>query len=151
MSVFASIGISTRVLVYAMISTLVVSFATLGASIAAHVAPEYALLGLLLGSALGASIAVYESTVFGCVVGTIGGLILAPFVYAVLDFETAYMVVFVFSLFGAILGEPLAGFWQEADLSTRFIPDDDNDPHENDPGGKTQSGTGGKKPGEGGK
>lgn len=113
-SLLAGNRVLTRVLVYAMISTLVVSFGALGASIADYIAPEFALIGLLLGSTLGAAISVHEATVVGCMAGMLGGGILAPFVFAVLDFETSYMVVFVFSLFGAFLGEPIAQFWREA-------------------------------------
>ncbi len=98
-----------------MISTLVVAFAALGIFIAAFWAPEYALVGLLVGSSLGAFIAVHESTLIGCLGGMLVGLIAAPFVYMILDFETSYMVVFIFSLLGAVLGEPLAFFWRETD------------------------------------
>lgn len=98
-----------------MISTLVVAFAALGIFIAAFWAPEYALVGLLAGSSLGAFIAVHESTLIGCLGGMLVGLIASPFVYMILDFETSYMVVFIFSLLGAVLGEPLAFFWRETD------------------------------------
>lgn len=97
-----------------MVSTLVVAFGSLGAFIASFWAPELSLIGLLLGSALGACISVYETTVVGSVIGMLTGLLTAPFVYFVVDFETSYMVVFVFSLLGAFLGEPVAAFWKEA-------------------------------------
>ena len=100
MDFLASPKISTRVLVYAMISTLVVAFGGIGAFIASFIAPEFSLLGLLVGSALGAYLSVHETTVVGCVGGMIGGLLVAPFVYYILDFETSYMVVFVFFKFG---------------------------------------------------
>ena len=118
MDFLASPKISTRVLVYAMISTLVVAFGGIGAFIASFIAPEFALIGLLVGSALGAFLSVHETTVVGCMGGMIGGLLVSPFVYWVIDFETAYMVVFVFSLFGAFMGEPIAYFWREAQLTT---------------------------------
>ncbi|HOY66914.1 MAG TPA: hypothetical protein PLP29_08495 [Candidatus Ozemobacteraceae bacterium] len=114
-SLATSARLSTRLLAYAMISTLVVAFAALGIFIAAFWAPEYALVGLLVGSSLGAFIAVHESTLIGCLGGMLVGLIAAPFVYMILDFETSYMVVFIFSLLGAVLGEPLAFFWRETD------------------------------------
>jgi len=101
-----------------MISTLVVAYAALGVFLAAYWDPEYALLGLLLGSSLGAFIAVHESTLIGCLCGMLTGMIAAPFVYMIIDFETSYMVVFIFSLFGAFLGEPVAVFWREAEDET---------------------------------
>lgn len=118
-SLAMSARLSTRLLAYAMISTLVVAFAALGIFIASYWAPEYALGGLLLGSSLGAFIAVHESTLIGCLCGMLIGLVAAPFVYAILDFETSYMVVFVFSLLGAVLGEPFAFFWREGDEDAR--------------------------------
>lgn len=100
---------------YAMVCTLVIAFGTIGAVFAANLAPQYALMGLFLGSALGAFISVYESTIIGCMAGMITGLAISPLVYIYIDFETAYLVVFVLALFGAIMGEPLAYFWREAD------------------------------------
>jgi len=117
-SLATSARLSTRLLAYAMISTLVVAFAALGVFIAAYWVPEYALIGLLLGSSLGAFIAVHESTLIGCLCGMLTGMVAAPFVYMIIDFETSYMVVFVFSLLGAILGEPFAAFWREAEDET---------------------------------
>lgn len=114
-SLAMSARLSTRLLAYAMISTLVVAFAAIGIFIAAYWAPEYALGGLLLGSSLGAFIAVHESTLIGCLCGMLIGLVVTPFVYMVLDFETSYMVVFIFSLLGAVLGEPIAFFWRETE------------------------------------
>ena len=97
-----------------MVSTVVVAFGSLGAFIATFWVPEYALVGMLLGSSLGAYISVYESTVVGCLIGMLAGMLLAPVVFLAIDFETAYMVVFVSSLFGAFLGEPINSFWLEA-------------------------------------
>lgn len=124
MNLSISSGISTRVLVYAMTSTIVVAFGSLGALLAGFVAPEFSLLGLLLGSVLGAFLSVHESTIVGCVVGMLFGLVAAPFVFFVVDVETAFMVVFLFSLLGAFLGEPIAHFWREAQAAT----DPDADP-----------------------
>lgn len=111
-------GISTRVLVYAMSSTIVVAFGSLGALIMGALAPEGSLPGLLIGSVLGAFLAVHESTIVGCVVGMLLGLCTAPFIYFVLDQETAFLTVFLFSLLGAFLGEPIAHFWREAHTAT---------------------------------
>jgi len=103
-------------MVYAMICTLVVAFGSIGAVLAGNVSPQYSLMGLFLGSALGAFISVYESTIVGCMSGMLAGLVVAPLVYYFLDFETAYLVTFVLALLGAIMGEPLALFWREAEL-----------------------------------
>ena len=114
MSILASSRQTTRVLIYAMVCTLIVAFGSMGSIFAAQLGPQYALMGLFLGSALGAFIAVYESTVIGCMFGMFGGLIIGPLVYLFIDFETAYLITFVLALFGAIMGEPLAYFWREA-------------------------------------
>lgn len=115
MSILASERQTTRFMVYAMVCTLVIAFGTIGAIFAENFAPQYALMGLFLGSALGAFISVYESTIVGCMAGMITGMAVAPLVYLFIDFETSYLVVFVLALFGAIMGEPLAYFWREAD------------------------------------
>ena len=124
MNLTASVRISKRVLIYAMISTLVVCFGSIGTFIGAYFAPEFALVGLLLGSVLGVFLALHESTVVGSIIGMVIGLCLGAFIYLILDFETAYMVVFVFSLLGAFLGEPFAYFWKE---STESAPDHDEE------------------------
>ncbi len=116
MSILASPRQTTRVMVYAMVCTLVVAFGSIGAVLAGNVAPQYSLMGLFLGSALGAFISVYESTIIGCMAGMLVGLLVGPLVYYVIDFETAYLVVFVLALLGAIMGEPLALFWREAEM-----------------------------------
>ena len=116
MSILASPRQTTKFMVYAMVCTLVVAFGAIGAVLAGNIAPQYSLMGLFLGSALGAFISVYESTIIGCMVGMLLGLAMAPLTYYVIDFETAYLVVFVMALLGAILGEPLAIFWHEAEL-----------------------------------
>lgn len=102
-------------MVYAMVCTLVIAFGTIGAVFASSLAPQYALMGLFIGSALGAFISVYESTIIGCMTGMLTGLLVSPLVYFFIDFETSYMVIFVLALFGAIMGEPLAYFWREAE------------------------------------
>lgn len=114
MNIVASLRVSNRVLIYSMISTLVVSFGSIGAFIGASFAPEMSLVGLLLGSVLGVFLALHENTVIGCIMGMVIGLAMGGFIFLLLDFETAYMVVFVFSLLGAFLGEPLAYFWRES-------------------------------------
>ncbi len=114
MSILASTRNSTRIMVYAMVCTLVISFGCIGALLASVMGAQYALIGLFLGSALGAFISVYEATIIGCMSGMLVGLISSPLVFYFLDFETAYLVIFVFSLLGAFLGEPLAYFWREA-------------------------------------
>ncbi|MGM0598320.1 MAG: hypothetical protein ACQETH_00765 [Candidatus Rifleibacteriota bacterium] len=115
MSLLASQRQSTRLMVYAMVCTLVVAFGSIGAVFAAHIGPQYSLMGLFLGSALGAFIAVFESTIIGCMTGMLTGLVVFPLVYYFIDFETAYLIIFVLALFGAIMGEPLAYFWREAE------------------------------------
>ena len=114
MSMLASPRQTTRLMVYAMVCTLVVAFGSIGAVLAGNVAPQYSLMGLFLGSALGAFISVYESTIIGCMAGMFAGLLVGPLIYYFIDFETAYLVVFIMALLGAILGEPLALFWREA-------------------------------------
>lgn len=114
MSMLASPRQTTRLMVYAMVCTLVVAFGSIGAVLAGNVAPQYSLMGLFLGSALGAFISVYESTIIGCMAGMFTGLLVGPLVFYFIDFETAYLVVFIMSLLGAIMGEPLALFWREA-------------------------------------
>ncbi|MBF0544832.1 MAG: hypothetical protein HQM08_10380 [Candidatus Riflebacteria bacterium] len=116
MSLVFSWRISNRVLIYAMISTLVVSFGSLGTFIGAHFSPEYSLIGLFLGSVLGVFVAIQETTLYGCIVGMIFGLFFSLFSYFLIDFDTAYMTVFVFSLLGAFLGEPFAYFFRESGL-----------------------------------
>ena len=115
MSILASPRQTTRIMVYAMVCTLVIAFGTIGAVLADSFAPQYSLMGLFLGSALGAFISVYESTIVGCMAGMIVGMAVAPLIYLFIDFETSYLVVFVLALLGAIMGEPLAFFWREAD------------------------------------
>ncbi len=116
MSILASPRQTTRFMIYAMVCTLVISFGAIGAVLAGNISPQYALMGLFLGSALGAFISVYESTILGCIIGMLAGLAASPLVYYFIDFETAYLVVFVLALLGAIMGEPLALFWREAEL-----------------------------------
>lgn len=120
MSLTFSWGFSGRVLVYALICTLIAAFGTMGAFIGNMIGPEFPLVGLMLGSVLGLFLALQQSTIVGCLVGMVTGLLLAVFVYFYIDFETAYMVVFFFSLFGAFLGEPFAYFWREANQSFDF-------------------------------
>ena len=114
MTFVASTSNSTRLMIYAIICTLVVAFGAMGAVITFKIAPKYSLMGLFLGSAIGAFISVYEATIIGCMTGMIFGLLATPVVYHFIDFETAYMVIFVLSLFGAFCGEPIAYFWREA-------------------------------------
>ncbi len=114
MSMLASPRQTTRLMVYAMVCTLVTAFGSIGAVLAGNVAPQYSLMGLFLGAALGAFISVYESTIIGCMAGMLTGILVAPPVYYFIDFETAYFVVFIMALLGAIMGEPLALFWREA-------------------------------------
>lgn len=106
-----------RLMAYVLVCTLIVAFGAIGSVLAGNFGEQYSLLGLFLGSALGAFIAVYQSTVVGCITGMIVGMFLAPLLYFYIDFETAYLAVFICSLIGAILGEPVASFWQEADYS----------------------------------
>ncbi len=115
MSILASPRQTTRLLVYAMICTLVIAFGAIGSVLAANVAEQYSLMGLFLGSALGAFIAVYESTVIGSMAGMLIGLLVGPMIFYFIDFETAYLTTFVLALLGAVMGEPMAAFWREAD------------------------------------
>ena len=114
MALIASSTNTTRIMIYAMVCTLVIAFGAMGAVLSFKIAPQYSLMGLFLGSAIGAFLSVYESTIVGCVTGMIVGLCTAPIIYYFIDFETAYMFVFVMSLFGAFIGEPIAYFWREA-------------------------------------
>ena len=123
MSLLASPRQTTRVMVYAMICTLVVAFGAIGAVLAGNVGDQYSLMGLFLGSALGAFISVYESTVIGSMAGMLIGLMVGPLIFYFIDFETAYLSAFVLALLGAIMGEPMAAFWREAD----HIDSDEND------------------------
>ncbi len=102
---------------YALVCTLIVAFGAIGSVLAGNFGEQYSLLGLFLGASLGAFIAVYESTVIGCIVGMLVGVLISPVLYHFIDFETAYLAVFISSLIGAILGEPIASFWHEADYS----------------------------------
>jgi uncharacterized membrane protein len=122
MSLLASTRQTTRLMVYAMICTLVISFGAMGAIFASHIGPQHALMGLFLGSALGAFISVYESTIIGTLAGMIIGLFASPLVYYFIDFETAYLMIFIFALLGAFMGEPLAYFWREAN---NFEPEEE--------------------------
>lgn len=114
MSILASPRQTTRFMIYTMICTLVIAFGTIGAVLAESISPPHALMGLFLGSALGAFISVYESTIIGCMAGMITGLVISPLIYFFIDLETAFLMVFVMSLFGAIMGEPIVYFWREA-------------------------------------
>ena len=128
MGLTLSFGFSSRILIYALTATLVAAFGTMGAYIGAYVGPEFPLMGLLLGSVLGVFLAVHEATIIGCLVGMLIGLGLGVLTYLAIDFETAYMVVFLFSLLGAFLGEPFAYFWREADkpFSDRDTDEEDS-------------------------
>jgi len=119
-------------MVYAMVCTLVTAFGSIGAVLAGNIAPQYSLMGLFLGAALGAFISVYESTIIGCMAGMLTGILVAPLVYYFIDFETAYFVVFIMSLLGAIMGEPLALFWREAHDadSEAESPQQENEDHD---------------------
>lgn len=106
-----------KFMAYALVCTLIVAFGAIGSVLAGNFGEQYSLLGLFLGASLGAFIAVYESTVIGCIVGMLVGVLISPVLYHFIDFETAYLAVFISSLIGAILGEPIASFWHEADYS----------------------------------
>ncbi len=97
-----------RFLLYGLVSTLIITFAAIGTLIAAFFVPEYALVGLLLGSTLGTMIALNDATIFGCLAGMLVGLVLGVPTFLIIDFETAYMVVFAASLLGAVMGQPMA-------------------------------------------
>lgn len=127
MSFLVSERQSTRLMVYVMVCTLIIAFGSIGAIFASYLGYQYSLMGLFLGSALGAFIAIYESTVIGCMIGMVSGLFIAPLVYYFVDFETAYLVIFVLALFGAIMGEPLVYFWREASGADEDDNDNDND------------------------
>lgn len=127
-----SLSLSNRVLVFALISTLIGAFGAMGAYIGSFFGQEYPLVGLLLGSVLGLFLAIHDATLYGCLIGMVVGLIVGVFTYYLINFETAYMVVFLFSLFGAFLGEPFAYFWREADEP--FSDSDDPDSGEGEKG-----------------
>ncbi|MDD2999328.1 MAG: hypothetical protein EOM80_00990 [Erysipelotrichia bacterium] len=135
MSILASPRQTTRFMVYAMVCTLVIAFGSIGAVLAGNIAPQYSLMGLFLGSAIGAFVSVYESTIVGCMTGMLFGMLVAPLVYYFIDFETAYLMVFILSLLGAILGEPMAIFWREAEEPAGYHQDTDSDKinHEEEP------------------
>lgn len=118
MSFLASRRQTTRFMVYAVVCTLIAAFGSIGSVLASRLGIEYTLMGLFIGSALGAFIAVYESTIIGCITGLIAGLIFSPFAYYLIDLETAALIIFVMGLFGAIMGEPMAYFWNEASRIT---------------------------------
>ena len=122
MNLFASLRISNRILVYAMMSALVAAFGCLGALIIGFLEPNFSILGLLLGSVLGVFIALHESSVVGSLIGMLAGLILGGFIYMLIDLETAFLTVFILSLFGAFLGEPVAYFWREANSLAEDLP-----------------------------
>lgn len=122
MNLFSSSSNISRAMAYILVCTLVVAFGAIGSVLAGNFGEQYSLIGLFLGSALGAFIAVYESTIIGCIIGMLVGVLIAPVLYSFIDFETAYLAIFISSLIGAILGEPVASFWQESDYS--------HEPHE---------------------
>ncbi|HOI90192.1 MAG TPA: hypothetical protein PLK28_06750 [Candidatus Rifleibacterium sp.] len=132
MSILASPRQTTRMMVYAMICTLVVAFGAIGAVLAGNIAEQYSLMGLFLGSALGAFISVYESTIVGSIAGMLLGLLVGPLVFYFIDFETAYLTAFVLALLGAIMGEPMAAFWREADLDDSDSETEASDTSESD-------------------
>lgn len=111
-----------RVLLYGLISTLIATFAAVGTLVASYLVPEYALIGLLAGSTLGALIALCDATIIGCVAGMVVGLILAIPTFLLLDFETAYLLVFILSLGGAIMGHPVST-WLGAEPDPEPPPD----------------------------
>ncbi len=124
MNLLSSSSNVTRTMTYVMICTLIIAFGAIGSVLAGNFGEQFSLIGLFLGSALGAFIAVYESSIIGCIIGMIIGVILAPLIYFFIDFETAYLAVFITSLMGAILGEPVASFWNEAEYSTEGSDDE---------------------------
>ena len=95
-------------LIYGLVCVLIVAFAAIGTMIAAYVVPEMALFGLLLGGTLGTLIALNDATIVGCLLGMLAGLACAPLIFFAVDFETAYMVVFAYSLIGAVFGQPIS-------------------------------------------
>jgi hypothetical protein len=104
---------STRLMLYAMMCTLIVAFGALGSIIIGKFGEQYSLMGLFIGSALGAFISVYESTIVGSITGMMLGVLCAPLVLYFVDLETTCLLAFVMSLLGAVMGEPLASFWRE--------------------------------------
>lgn len=117
MNLLDNSSIFGKFMAYALVCTLIVAFGAIGSVLAGNFGEQFSLLGLFLGASLGAFIAVYESTVIGCIVGMLVGVLISPVLYHFIDFETAYLAVFISSLIGAILGEPIASFWHEADYS----------------------------------
>ena len=117
---------SGKILLYAMIVTLIVAFGAIGSVLASELGARYTLMGFFLGSAFGTFIAVYESTIIGCITGMVIGLIVSPLAYYFIDLETACLAIFTLSIFGAIMGEPIAHFWQEA-VDTNLETDEDNE------------------------
>ncbi len=115
MNLISYSGTLPRTMACLLVCTLIVAFGAIGSVLAGNFGDQYSLVGLFLGSALGAFIAVYESTIIGCLIGMIVGVLISPVLYHFIDFETAYLAVFISSLIGAILGEPVASFWYEAD------------------------------------
>ena len=127
MNLISSSGNISRVMACALVCTLIVAFGAIGSVLAGNFGDQYSLVGLFLGSALGAFIAVYESTIIGCMIGMIIGALISPVIYYFIDFETAYLAIFISSLIGAILGEPVASFWHEADYSSSNEKSEDQD------------------------
>lgn len=118
---------SSRFMLYAMIVTLIIAFGAIGSVLASELGASYTLMGFFAGSAFGTFIAVYESTIIGCIAGMLVGLVVSPLTYYFIDLETTCLMVFVLSLLGAILGEPIAHFWREA-----IAENPDNDDIEQD-------------------
>ncbi len=127
MNLISSSGNLSRVMACALVCTLIVAFGAIGSVLAGNFGDQYSLVGLFLGSALGAFIAVYESTIIGCMIGMIVGALISPVIYYFIDLETAYLAIFISSLIGAILGEPVASFWHEADYSNSNEKQEDQD------------------------
>ena len=125
MNFISSSGTLPRTMACLLVCTLIVAFGAIGSVLAGNFGDQYSLVGLFLGSALGAFIAVYESTIIGCLIGMIVGVLISPILYHFIDFETAYLAVFISSLIGAILGEPVASFWYEADDSDNERSEDE--------------------------
>ena len=94
-----------KFMAYAIVCTLIVAFGAIGSVLAGNFGEQYSLLGLFLGSSLGAFIAVYESTVIGCIVGMLIGALISPVLYHFIDFETAYLAVFISSFAAALFSE----------------------------------------------
>ena len=115
MNLISSSSNLSRAMACFLVCTLIAAFGAIGSVLAGNFGDQYSLVGLFLGSALGAFIAVYESTIIGCMIGMLIGACISPVIYHFIDFETAYLAVFISSLIGAILGEPVASFWHEAD------------------------------------